>query len=156
MEIAVGDSVALEVTFSTKHFSGPQPQRQQIETNGTDSPHEVLLTANMARAVDTTYPLVVTGWPVVATGPIGSVGTEYSFEITNTSPRSLDLTIIDSASEYFTVDIPPHLEPNQTATCDVSIHDWILDQKFKKSITIEVSDSAHTRFTIPVRRYIPE
>ncbi len=154
MEIAVGDSVALEVVFSTKYFVGPQTQRQQIETNETNPYHEVMLTANLARAVDTASPLHVSGWPVVATGPVGSVGTEHSFEITNNSTGSLDLTVIDWAEAFFDVDIPPHLEPNQTAICEVSIVDSVLDSEFTKSVTIEVSDSAHTRFTIPVRRDI--
>jgi hypothetical protein len=155
MELAVGDSVGMEVTFSTKYYTIPVIQLPSIQTNTADSIHRVEITALVVPASVVTTPLTISGWPVVLTGLSDSVSTEYSVEITNTSANSVDLTIIDYAAAYFDVDMPFHIEPGQTATCGISVFQSVLSEKFKKSVTIEVSDSAHTRFTIPVRRILP-
>lgn len=153
--MAVGDSTRLEIIFSTKLYNRRITKRPRIETNEAAPTHYVTITATVTPASVVTSPLVVSGWPVVASGPLADVSTEHTFDITNTSSGSLDLTIIDFAASYFDVDIPSHIEPGQTATCGVSIHADVIHNEFRKSLTIEVSDSAHTRFTIPVRRTVP-
>ena len=144
----------MEVRFSTGRYSTPITRGVEIETNEEAPLHHVEISAIVVPDSVVTSPLIVSGWPVVITGPIDSVDTEHSFEITNTSDSSLDLTVIDFPEDFFDIDLPSRLEPGQTVVCGVSIHPEALIANFRKSLTIELSDSVHTRFSIPVRRVI--
>ena len=79
--------------------------------------------------------------------------TEANFTIHNISDETLKITVVDGRPGYFKLDIPEEIKPGETANCRIQL----VDQRqgritFEKSITIELSDAAHTRFTIPVAR----
>jgi len=104
---------------------------------------------------DSSYPLTIKPYrlPVSRAGEIDI--DEITFEITNVSDETLNLTLVDQPPGYFIVDLPENIGPGETAEAALKVRPERLDQAFEKSITLEVNDNARSRFTVPVfRRFI--
>jgi len=77
------------------------------------------------------------------------------FQITNISDQELGLKLVDSPPEYFKITLPKSVAAGQSVEGSLELNPAYMSEPFEKSITIEVSDAAQTRFTIPViRRFI--
>jgi len=79
---------------------------------------------------------------------------EYKIPIKNISDKSLNLELISTNPTYFTVNVPnKEIKPGKSRDIKVKL----IDPKshgtvgFEKSFTIELSDSAKTKYTIPVK-----
>jgi hypothetical protein len=76
------------------------------------------------------------------------------FEITNISEQDLDIELIDMPADMFRIKLPTKVKTGKTAEGWIEILDDYIDQEFEKSLTIELNDQAHSRFTVPVKRTI--
>lgn len=78
---------------------------------------------------------------------------EYSVAINNTSKEAYDLKLVSGPTQYMTVDLPGGtLKPGGEKTVKIKVDKSIADEIFNKSFTIEASDSAKTRFTLPISK----
>ena len=82
------------------------------------------------------------------------VRNEISFKISNVSDQKVDLSMIASYSEFFEVELPGSIDAGQTAEAKLKLTQEGIDKGFEKSFTLEVSDEAKSRFTMPVKRTI--
>ncbi len=104
---------------------------------------------------DSTYPITVVPYRLSVSRADTIEINEAKFKITNVSDQPLDVRLVDSPAEYFQIEIPKVIDPGQSVEGNLKLNPAYLGKPFEKSITIEVSDAAHTRFTIPViRRFI--
>ena len=76
------------------------------------------------------------------------------FKITNISEETVEVKLIDMPEGIFKLKLPKKIKPGKTEKGKIEILDEYVSQEFKKSITIELTDKATTRFTIPIERTI--
>lgn len=154
-ELAVGDSTALEIIYSTGTHRGLQTKSPLIETNQGPPPGRVTIRATVLENPDSTYPVTVIPYRLSVSRADTIEISEANFKITNVSDKDLELKLVDSPPDYFAITLPKDIGPGQSAEGTLKLNPAYLGEAFEKSITIEVSDDAHTRFTLPViRRFI--
>jgi hypothetical protein len=126
-----------------------------IETNQGPPPGRVTIRATIVEKPDSTYPLTIVPYRLSVSRADTIEITEAKFNITNVSDQDLGLKLVDSPPEYFKITLPKDIAPGQSAEGTLELNPAYLGEAFEKSITLEVSDEAQTRFTIPViRRFI--
>lgn len=76
------------------------------------------------------------------------------FTIQNVSDLDLELALIDMPANMFKVTLPKKIKAGEIAKGKFALQKEYIPKEFEKSITIELSDNAKTRFTVPVKRTI--
>jgi len=80
---------------------------------------------------------------------------EYGVSVKNSSSEAIELTLVSAPTDYMTVDVPDgKIKPGKEKTITIKIDKDVADQTFSKSFTIEASDSAKTRVTIPISKAV--
>ncbi len=111
--------------------------------------------ATVVENPDSTYPITIIPYRLSVSRADTIEINEAKFKITNVSDQPLDVKLVDSPPEYFKISLPKDIGPGQSAEGTLELNPVYLNEPFEKSITLEVSDEAHTRFTLPViRRFI--
>ncbi len=77
---------------------------------------------------------------------------EFKLIFTNTGEETVKPTMVYKPHELFEIDLPDKVEPGEEEFVEMKFDERILDELFTKSFTIELDDSAHTRYTIPVTK----
>ncbi len=150
--IAPGDSAALEIIFSTKSFSGRVVKQPSIFTNASDEKLRLTIKADVALNPDSLMPLRITPFEIDAS-QAGERERRYSvFLIENLTNRDYKLSLIDGDESLFKVTLPATIKAGETVEAMVVVNELAAAKDFEKSVTIEVGDDFHTRYTLPVRR----
>jgi hypothetical protein len=150
--IAPGDSTALEILFSTKSFFGPVVKQPSIFTNASEERLRLTIKADVATAPDSLMPLRVTPFEIDAS-QAGERERRYSiFLIENLTNRDYKLSLVDSDKSLFEVTLPAIVKAGETVEGMVVVNELAVARSFEKSITIEIGDDFHTRYTLPVKR----
>lgn len=154
-ELAVGDSTELEIIYSTGKHRGAASKSPAINTNEGPPAKHVTIRTTVVEQPDSTYPITVNPYRLFVSRADTIEVDETKFKIKNVSDQDLDLKIVSQPYGYFGLDIPRTVKAGQTIECKLKVRPDMLDKPFEKSITLELSDAAHSRFTIPViRRFI--
>ena len=79
---------------------------------------------------------------------------EYQFTVKNVSTEDLKFTIVSKPDRYMQLDFPENkkIGPGSEKIFKVKFDQKMADDLFSKSLTIEASDSTHTRFTVPISK----
>lgn len=78
---------------------------------------------------------------------------EYELTVRNVASEAIELSLVSAPYEYVEVDLPGgSLSPGSEKTIKVKVDRNIADQLFNKSFTIEASDAAKTRLTVPISK----
>jgi hypothetical protein len=150
-----GDSARLEVIFSTKSYKGRVAKVPRIYSNAdtvTNAFRMVRITAMVEPRPDSTFPVVVMPYKLDVSQFGSQKRDQASFTVKNVSEQNLDLSLVVVPDDVIRVELPNSVGPGQTVTGRVIVRPPALKEEFERSFTFEVSDSAHTRFTIPVQR----
>ncbi len=142
----------MEIVFNPVKLRGPLWRLPEITTNGVPEKKQVKISAYVYKA-DTRLK-----FPIVMDHPridLPQYGEEIidtaRFEIKNVSGRDLHITLIESPPEI-SVEMPKFIKAGGTASGMVRLEDSTRNINFWKSITFEVDDEKHSRFTIPVEK----
>ena len=149
--LAPGDSTRLEVIFDTKHYTGKISKRPRVESNEGPPEKYVQFNCEVMIRADSTYPLIVKPYKLDISQFGQQVRDRMKFTVTNASAEPLDITLV-SAPDILTVDCPKTVGAGATVQGSIVLAERALKTEFEKSITIEVNNAAHSRFTIPVKR----
>jgi hypothetical protein len=152
MELAVGDSIELEIIFLTGKRRGAQSKSPSIQTNEGPPQRRVTIRATVVQTPDSTYPITIKPYRIYVSRA-GEVEVDVGkFNITNVSDQDLNVSVVGSPPGYFQVEIPETVKAGESAECKLKVNPEFLETAFEKSITLELSDAAQTRFTVPVIR----
>jgi len=78
---------------------------------------------------------------------------EYELAVRNVTSEDIELSLVSVPYQYLKVDVPGgSIEPGSEKTIKVKVDRDIADQLFNKSFTLEASDSARTRITVPISK----
>lgn len=151
-ELAVGDSTRLEIIYSTKKYTGRQSKRPSITSNEGELAKRVQITANIVINPDSTFPIRIKPYKFDISQFGEKTVDSREFIIENVSETDLDIALVDMPQGMFTIKLPKRIKAGQTEKGLLTLSKDYLEQEFEKSLTIELSDAAKTRFSIPVKR----
>ncbi|HUU45809.1 MAG TPA: hypothetical protein VM118_08750 [Acidobacteriota bacterium] len=79
---------------------------------------------------------------------------QYEIEVRNHSEEKIELTLVSQPfGDGIKVEVPGgDIKPGKEKTIKVKIDPSVAEDIFSKSFTIEASDSAHTRYTLPIEK----
>ncbi len=152
--IAPGDSTAWEIFFTSRSYRGKVTKRPYFETNAGDRKYYVRITAELIPEPDTVMPLSLNPYNLDVSQFTSKPRRRAKFLIENKSSRDYELTLIDWSRKYFDVELPKKIKAGETAEGIVTVHKDMVDSEFEQSLTFEISDENHTRYTLPVRRMV--
>ncbi len=152
--IAVGDSTKLEIIFSTRQYKKTVKKSPRIKTNEGGPEKRVRISTTMTARPDSTYPVINTPYKVDMSQFTEKKVTRKKLEITNVSDEDLEISLVAWAEDYFDVKMPKSVRAGKTVEAEIVIHEDVIDKTFEKSLTFELSDEKHSRFTIPVKRTV--
>jgi hypothetical protein len=144
----------LEIIFSTRKYRGRQTKKPTITSNAGPEKKYVKISAEVVTNPDSTYPITIYPYKFNISQFGEKELKKMKFKITNVSDETLDVKLVDMPSGMFKLSLPKKIKAGKTAEGKIEIMDEFVMEEFKKSITIELSDKALSRFTIPVIRDI--
>ena len=151
-ELAVGDSTALEIIFSTKAYAQRVTKRPRITTNEGQPDKNVAIMADVIQRPDSTYPIIVKPYKLDISQFGEKVRDRMKFTITNVSDKEADLTMIADIPKYAEISLPKKIGAGQSASGEVKLLPSALEQSFEKSFTFQVNQDKPVRFTVPIKR----
>jgi hypothetical protein len=153
-DLAPGDSTALDIIFSTGHYSGKQSKYPGMQTNEGSEIRYLQFMADVFTKPDSTYPIVFMPYKFDIS-QYGEKDRPYlEFTVKNISNQPVGISLIDAPPDMFKIHYPKKLKPGQTGKGKIEIAKAFVGHEFEKSITFQFSDKDNTHFTIPVRRVI--
>jgi hypothetical protein len=150
--IAPGDSVALEIQFSTRSYRGFVAKRPYIETNASADKLYLRIDCELVPDEITMSPIKIEPVRVDVSQFTKLPRRKAKFLLTNTSDKDYDLKVIDDKDKDFDVSLPKKIKAGETADGFVEVHEDAIEKNFEESVTFQISDEQGTRFSIPVKR----
>jgi len=152
--IAVGDSAALEIIFSTRKYKSRVAKKPRIQTNEGPPDKYVQISADVVLRPDSTYPIVINPYKIDLSQFTEKVIKKAKFKITNVSDQELDISLKSLPRDLFEVSLPGSIKPGGTESGEIKLLNDALEKSFEKSITIQLTDADSSRFTIPIKRTV--
>lgn len=152
--LAAGDSTDVEVIFSTGAYSSNTRKSASIIA---DVPHMVpplTFSAFPVKNVDSLTPFTVSP-PLVNLDSLKDQAMAGSLElqVKNTGTEPLTFKLISSPDDWFAINVPAgSIAPGANESIRVHMIKAVGDEAMNKSFTIEASDSAMTRYTVPIQK----
>jgi len=150
--IAPGDSTALEIFFSTKSFRGMVSKRPYLETNAGGEKVYVKIQAELLPEPDTVMPLSLSPYNLDVSQFTQRPRRKAKFLIQNKSDQDYEITLIDWSKKHFDVKLPQKIKAGETVDGIVIVHENAIETEFEQSLTFEINDETHSRYTLPVKR----
>jgi hypothetical protein len=144
----------LEIIFNTGHYNGPVSKRPSIKTNEGAELKYVQITTSVYTNPDSTYPINISPYKFDISQFGEKTRNSLEFSITNLFDSDLEVKLVDMPLNMFKVTLPKKIKAGKVEKGKIEVLDEYLKSEFEKSITIELSDSQKTRFTIPVKRTV--
>jgi len=152
--LAPGETTQLEIIFSTGHYSGIVTKRPRIETNEAESGRYVAISTNVVQRPDSTYPVQIRPYKLDMSQFGETVRDQMKFAIVNVSDKNLGLTLVNCPDKLLSIELPSELPAGGSIEALAKLTPGAVKTSFETSFTIQLSDDAKTRFTIPVKRTI--
>ncbi|UCD16374.1 MAG: hypothetical protein JSV44_07870 [Candidatus Zixiibacteriota bacterium] len=152
--IPPGDSAGIEVVFNTFRYEGPIVKHPLIITNAepVDGDFYLEISSHVLFFPDSAYPLVISPFRLDLSDLNNPLTDSLVFEIKNVSPLWVHLEIVEFPQELVALSLPAFIRPGRSAGGVVRLTESGVGQVFEKSMTIELRDENHTRYTIPLKR----
>ncbi len=153
--LAPGDSTDVEVVFSTGSYSMfvRKPSTIQLESPG-DTPPMLAFTAYPTPKPDSLRPLTFTPMGVNLDSSKKTSNMQawnFRVRVKNWSNHDLRIHQVSPALSQINIEAPNGaIAAGSEATVRIRIDAELADSTFAKSVTFEVSDSLHTRYTLPI------
>lgn len=101
---------------------------------------------------DSTFPIIIKPFKLNMAQTSDTLPTEVRFSIVNVSSQTFAPIVVSSQDALFKVTMPKSIAPGEAAEGYIRMKEDSPYISFDKSITIQLDDAKHSRFTIPVKR----
>lgn len=147
----------MELIFSTGHYSSKTRKSAQILCNAAGNIPRLTLVVDVVANPDSVSVFQVKPAMVDldANRPQDQKEPwQYVFAVKNVSEQDLKFTIVSRPDKYVEVDFAENktVSAGGERTLKLKVDQIIAEELFNKSVTIEASDAAHTRFTVPIAK----
>lgn len=152
--LAAGDSTDVELVFSTGMYSSRTQKSATIVADANSTVPNLSFSAHPTKNLDSLKPFTVNP-PLVNLDSLKDAGKSGSVEvrIKNTSTEPINLKLVSAPDKWFTVDVPGGpIAPGSEEAIQVRFTSDIADTVLNKSFTIEASDTAATRYSVPIQK----
>jgi hypothetical protein len=151
--LAVGDSTELEIIYSCGRHAGKFAKAPRLYTSDPSVKESRLKISGVSMDPnDTTGNHLIRIDPFGLTVIIGEEKKEYKIQVENLSGQKIGMNLVSTHPDFLDVKIPNDIKPGKSQ--DIKIKFKNVEERstigFKKSITIELTDAAKTRYTIPI------
>ena len=151
--IAPGDSLALGIIFSTRSFIGHVNKRPFIVTNATPTNANLSIYAEILTEPESALPITMRPAKLDVSQFTTTPRRRATFQLVNKSPETLKLTVVDSLSKNFSIELPVSIKAGETAQGTIIVKKNSVEKSFKESFTFEALGSdTRDRFTLPIER----
>lgn len=147
-ELAVGDSVRLDVHFLTGFRLGQITKTVQIKTTFSSIAFYLPFKANIFEEVAPPTPISFEPLRLYFSHSEALRDSLAFFEIRNDSDNELKIDVIDHPAGRLAVSDLPAIPPHDSAVCQVRLLNPDFTQSFNNSITLEAV--GNYRYTIPI------
>jgi hypothetical protein len=152
--LAAGDSTNVELVFSTGMYSSKTQKSATVVADANQTVPNLTFSAFPTKNVDSLKPFIVMP-PLVNLDSLKDAGKSGSVEVRvkNTSTSPINLKLVSTPDKWFTVEVPGgSIAPGSDEVISVRFTSDIADTVLTKSFTIEASDSALTRYSVPIQK----
>lgn len=151
--VAPGDSLRLDIIFSTKSFVGNVNKRPFIVTNANPTNAGMSIFAEILTEPEGALPITLRPAKVDVSQFTVTPRRRATFQLVNKSPETLKLTLIDTLFKSFTVELPKSIKAGETAQGTIVVKKNCIEKSFKESFTFQALGSeTRDRFTLPIER----
>ncbi len=151
--VAPGDSLRLDIIFSTKSFVGHVNKRPLIVTNANPTNASMSIFADIMTQPEGGLPITMRPAKLDVSQFTSAPRRRATFELVNKSPDTLKLSLVDTLFRSFTVELPKVIKPGETAQGTIIVKKANIEKSFKESFTFEALGSeSRDRFTLPIER----
>lgn len=151
--IAPGDSLRLDIIFSTKSFIGNVNKRPFIVTNANPTNANMSIFAEILTEPEGMMPITMRPAKLDVSQFTTTARRRATFQLVNKSPETLKLALIDTLFKSFTVELPKSIKSGETAQGTIIVKKGNIEKSFKESFTFEALGSeSRDRFTLPIER----
>lgn len=140
--------------FNTRSYRGNQTKRPSITTNEGADKKYVKISSEIIMNPDSTYPIIIKPYKFDVSQFGEKERKKLEFEIFNVSSQDLAIKLLDMPANMFKLKLPKKVKAGKSEKGTIEILDEYVSEEFEKSLTVELSDDAMTRFTVPVKRTI--
>ncbi|HOP07219.1 MAG TPA: DUF1573 domain-containing protein [candidate division Zixibacteria bacterium] len=149
-----GESTYLDLFFSTRSYMGKVDKTPFMKTNVSDEKVYLKIEANLITAPDQDFPLTLDPYRLDVSQFTPEERRVASAWIHNHDSRPYKLTLVDHADHVFEVKMPEQVGARDSAQVKIRVTDDYLDSEWDYSLTFRINDSAHTRYTLPIKRML--
>lgn len=155
-DLAAGDSTDVELIFATGRYVSTVQKSATVVANSPGMTPALTFTATPVANPDS-IPAVrlspaILDLDSIPAGAQKKPG-QYVLTVKNRTSAPVSLSLVSAPSSLMTVDVPDDpIKPDKDETILVKLSKAAADSAFTKSFTVELSDAAHTRFTVPIFR----
>jgi hypothetical protein len=152
--VAPGDSADVEVIFSTGRYNSNVQKSATIISDAPGMAPALTFTAWPVTSSDSLTPFTVSPG-LVDLDSLRSAGKtgDLDVKVKNVSSQSLQFSLVSQPDQWIKVKVPSApVAPGKEEMIKLSFDAAVADTILNKSFTIEASDSAKTRFTVPIQK----
>ncbi len=154
--ILPGDSLIVEISFSSLSYSSNNEWRPHFYYNGPERSKYVRVIADIILNPRMHKPIYVNPHSVAASQYGDITQREFTIKVINVTSETVPLKLIYADNEFFDLDFPLYIPPFDTAIGKLTLNQKGAASEFEKSITFEYINekSEEQHYSIPVRRKI--
>ncbi len=154
-DVAPGDSADVEVIFSTGHYNSNVQKSASIISDAPGMAPALTFTAWPVTSADSLQPFTVSPGLVDLDSLRNLNGkvSDVTVKVRNVSSQNLQFTLVSKPDQWVKVNVPgTAIAPGKDEMIKLTFDAGVADTVLNKSFTIEASDSAKTRFTVPIQK----
>jgi hypothetical protein len=147
----------VELIFSTGHYRNRISKSARIMCNSVGNPPRLSFSAHPVASPDSLEVFTVKPYLLDLDGSRPEdqpKSWEYSITIKNVTDADMALELVAApAGTGITIEVPGGtIKPGDEEMVRVKIDPSVADDLFSRSFTLQASDSANTRFTVPIEK----
>jgi hypothetical protein len=149
--VAVGDSAEIELVYRAGRPTGrPANKKATVTTNdNSQGTFRIEFRGDIYMEADSTHLIAIE--PKLVNFHEENRDDKIKVKVYNQTDEKLKMRLVSHPHGFLKVDVSgKDIKPGKDREIKVEIDDDFEGRRFAKSFTIELSDSAHTRYTIPV------
>ncbi len=149
-----GDSTDVELVFSTGKYSSRTSKSATVLADVSHTVPNLQFSAHPTSKVDSLKPFVFNP-PRINLDSLkeAAVAGTIEVKVKNTSDAPFSLKLVSAPDKWFRIDVPTGtLAPGAEEAIKVRIEGDISSEIINKSFTVEASDTAMTRYSLPIQK----
>ncbi len=156
LRIPPGDSAKVTIVWTIGRRMNMMGQATNIFYNGNPEPKETGLRAFARMNPVSNLPFAIVPYRLqFGQVPGSNISIDsIQFQITNDLSQDINIEVISDSLAGLEIVLPQKIDPNSTGYGYAKLGPELNGKEFTYSVTFQISDKSHSRFTVPIERKI--